>query len=384
MLANAEAPRGVQLQATIAAMVDQPSTCSAGEILASLPTPRVAPFLQAAEGDAEKALDLYTWNARMAGAALEQLAHLEVLLRHAIDTQLAADVDEESVGIPWFLLPPYFSEQRNEIEKVRARLRARQRETRDQIVAGLPFGFWAGWFGSKYEKLWRRALYRSFPNGSGTRKQVTRLVEQVRKFRNRVAHHDSLINIDVGFEMSAVFDLAALIDRRYSEWMRKIDRTDMIGKARPVTPSDTVVVPGGDVWPFYRKSRAYVCQAGRYFRKVKHIAFYYEGKIQCDVPAIKKRYDNVVWSGGEVARLEKSKIPYDRKLAKIIKEGSSGDLKHGVYQVFILSSEDDPAHVRLDAPLRNDLTGKGSAFVNKQRYTSVHQLRFAQDLGDLR
>ena len=37
------------------------------------------PFLDAAEGDADAALDLYAWNARMAGAALEQLSHLEAV-----------------------------------------------------------------------------------------------------------------------------------------------------------------------------------------------------------------------------------------------------------------------------------------------------------------
>ena len=118
-------------------------------VLAGFPQPRLEPFLRAAEGDEAKALDLYVWNTQMAGAALEQISHLEILLRHAIDTQLSKRVREDTRKIPWFLLPPFYSAQSQAIDKVRERLRSEGKETRDQIAAGLSFGFWAGWMGAK-------------------------------------------------------------------------------------------------------------------------------------------------------------------------------------------------------------------------------------------
>lgn len=198
-------------------------------ILEGFSSPRLQPFLTAANGDEAEALKLYAWNTQMAGAALEQLSHLEILLRNAIDTQLSRKVREDNCGIPWFLLPPFSLAQGDVIDAVRGRLRAANRETRDQIVAGLSFGFWSGWLGPKYEELWRQTLYLAFPNGSGKRKDISALAAQVRKFRNRIAHHDSLLNVDAGFEMEAIFRLAEIINKDVAEWMKSVDRTHEVG-----------------------------------------------------------------------------------------------------------------------------------------------------------
>lgn len=109
----------------------------------------------------------------MSGAALEQISHLEVLLRNAIDAQLSISTSEKDRGIPWFLLPPYYDAQAEAIDRVRERLRPLGKETRDQVVVHLSFGFWSGWVGAKYEELWRKSLRFAFPNGSGQRKEVS-------------------------------------------------------------------------------------------------------------------------------------------------------------------------------------------------------------------
>ncbi|KZB82374.1 hypothetical protein AVL48_10700 [Amycolatopsis regifaucium] len=98
------------------------------------------------------------------------------------------------------------------VAAVRERLRPQRKETRHQITARLSFGFWSGLLGPKYEELWRDCLHGAFPNSSGKRKQVAVAVERVRKFRNRLAHHDSTINVDIPFELRQIFDLAAYID----------------------------------------------------------------------------------------------------------------------------------------------------------------------------
>lgn len=89
------------------------------------------PFLLAAGGDEKLALELYAWNAQMSGAALEQISHLEILLRNAIDTQLSESTSETNCGMPWFLLPPYYDTQFEAIDKVRDRLRPLGKETHD-------------------------------------------------------------------------------------------------------------------------------------------------------------------------------------------------------------------------------------------------------------
>lgn len=225
-------------------------------VLSVLPTPRLAPYLRETDGDQAKALELYLWNARVAGAALEQISHLEILLRHSVDRCLRDAARERVGGIPWFLLPEFMNgESEKAVEAVRIRLRPQGRETRDQIVAGLSFGFWSGFFGSKREELWRSELHHVFPNGNGQRKQVSSLVDRIRKFWNRVAHHDSLLRQDVMFEISQIQLLAELIDRDFSEWMRESDRSSEIIAARPVFKKDEVcIVAGRNVWSNYAKA----------------------------------------------------------------------------------------------------------------------------------
>src|SRR5690606_1269151 len=53
-----------------------------GELLS---VPRLYPYLRRSDGDVARALALYEWSARMSAAAFETVAHLEVLLRNAID-----------------------------------------------------------------------------------------------------------------------------------------------------------------------------------------------------------------------------------------------------------------------------------------------------------
>lgn len=73
--------------------------------------------------------------------------------------------------------------------------------------------------GTKYQELWRAAIRHAFPAGDGTRKQVAVLVEAVRKFRNRLAHHDSVLAVDIPFEVSRVHSLAALCGPAIAAWL---------------------------------------------------------------------------------------------------------------------------------------------------------------------
>lgn len=345
----------------------------------AFPKPRMKPFLDATNGKAE-ALKLYAWQSQMAGAALEQISHLEVLLRHPIDTQLSLFMDEEEGKIPWFLLPPFYPAQAEAIDLTRQRLREQKRETRDQIIAGLSFGFWTGWLGAKYEDLWRQSLHAGFPNGSGKRKEIARLVEQIRKFRNRVAHHDSLLNMDVVFEMQAVFELARIIDEDAAKWMKSVDRTQEVGALKPVNPADTVIVPGEEAWEFYEDAHAYICQAGRFFRDVKHLAFYADREIKPEIPQVKARLDNVVWNKSKAMELQGSNDREKRKLGKVMELGLKRSWQEGIYQVFLLTRPGDPKQVTLEHALNNPKSGKSSGFVRKQRYSSIHQLQHAKDV----
>jgi hypothetical protein len=330
-----------------------------------------------------KALALYEWSTRTSAAAFEVVGHIEVLLRNAVDRCLREHFREEQCGIPWFLLPTPGGEHVAEaVAAVRERLRPLRKESRHQIVAGLSFGFWSAILGTRYEELWRDCLHRAFPNSSGKRKQVLVAIERVRKFRNRLAHHDSLINVDVPFEVRQVVELARFINHDAAEWLQRCSNVMEVYAQRPVTVEDTVVVPAKHAWALYEECRAYVCQAGRAFRPVERIAFYADREIKQDVPAVVHRRDNVKWTAEQASRLQASDNRYDRKIANVINT-SSAAWRDGRYQVFLLTSPGDPHHRRLAAALPHEGSGRGSAFVQKQRYVSLHSLETATTTGEL-
>lgn len=310
---------------------------AASDVWGLLSEPRLRPYLERSNGDPAKALELYEWSTRMAATAFETVSHLEVIMRNAIDRELRTHYKEDACGIPWFLLrPPTNDETKATVSTVRDRLRPQGRDTRHQIVAGLSFGFWSGMLGRKYEELWRQVLRRAFSHSPGERKQVAAAVEGVRKFR------------------------------------------------RPHSPIDTVVVPAREAWTFYEQHFAYVCQPGRSFQPVDRVAFYVNQEIKTEVPRILDRRDNVPWTAHQAAAWNASTDRADRKMGAIINAARTAGWSGGLYQVFVLSRPGDPVHRTLGAPIPHSTSGRGSAFVQRQRYVSLHALETAQSTDDLR
>lgn len=325
----------------------------ASAVCGMLSVPRMTPYLDGVAGDERAALALYEWSARMSSAAFVVVGHLEVLLRNALDRCLRDYHREEYCGIPWFLMPSAGGIQVSEaVDVVRERLRPQGKETRDQVIAGLSFGFWSGLLGPKYEELWRNCLHRVFPHGSGRRSQISSALERVRTFRNRLAHHDSMIKVDIPFELRHVVQLAGYISKDASQWlMRSQDEAMAVYAQRPHVLVDTVVVPAKDAWPLYENCRAYVCQAGRAFRVFDRVAFYTDREIKPDVPGVLHRRDNVEWTHEEAERLARSDGRYDRKIAKVIAMTRSASWSSGRYQVFLLTQPGDSRHRRLPAAI---------------------------------
>jgi hypothetical protein len=74
------------------------------------------------------------------------------------------------------------------------------------MVAELNFGFWLSLFHKKYEaKIWQKkgALQTVFSNHINTGlllniKKIRADLENIRKLRNRIFHHEPIVNINLG------------------------------------------------------------------------------------------------------------------------------------------------------------------------------------------
>ena len=150
----------------------------------TLSEPRFAAYLRAAVGDAEVALRLYWWNIEVSAAFYGLLHCLELSLRNALHHQLG--------------------------NRFGPSIRRGVRVDVDDIVAGLPFGFWVSLLsrGAAYDRqLWVPALHRAFPGYSGRREKLHDNLLAMVLFRNRIMHHEPIHHRDLAADHAKIYRL---------------------------------------------------------------------------------------------------------------------------------------------------------------------------------
>lgn len=112
-------------------------------------------------------------------------------------------------------------------------MRERKTPTRGRVVAGLSFGFWRALFDKRYTGLWVSHLHHAFPAGSGDRSEVARLMSNLVPFRNRLAHHETIIGRPIGRHYEEMLELGGLIDPAARDWIDSISRVNAVLGDRP-------------------------------------------------------------------------------------------------------------------------------------------------------
>ncbi len=330
----------------------------------------------------------------MASEAMVSVAQLEVVVRNAIDAQLQLHFKEKERGIPWFTMGWLNERQQNGIDVVSQRLAKEEsdgtlRKTRDQIIAGQNFGFWESLLVASEQNLWDQCLHKAFPYGLGKRNQIQGSLNKIRKFRNKLAHHDSLRQSNVLTEMERIFETAGFVSPLAEKWMRQATRWEEIHSECPVKTKDVVVVAGNVAWEVYKEQPFYVCQAGRHFRDVEYLAFYENSSIRKEVPKIEWIRDDVEWTESHAHQLVDSGNRADKKLGELIlwslNEGAHYGWGYEKYKVFKLTRVGNhySGHMSLRDDLPHATSGRGSAFTQRQRYVSKRSLVVAKTTLDL-
>jgi hypothetical protein len=353
-------------------------------------------FRVAANHDHDVTRRLYEWNATASGAFLELLSYLEVILRNAVDSELATLEVPPTARVQsdrgwWFSSPTFLAEpELKKFETARSHIRDPEKFNRDKVLSSLTFSFWQSIFGGAYEELFRhhsRKAFSAAPNGF-QRKDVSRRLDALRLLRNKVAHHQPIHDYPLEEQFEQALELREWTDPRACEWVRDLSTIPAILAERPIAIDSLVmVVPAKLAWELYGEVNAYVCQPGRYFRQVSHVGFYLEGAIQPEVAKVLDRQDDVPWTSSEVGRLMGTRDPRDRRLADIIKQSRARGWVEDRYQVFFLTAPDASGradgHVTLERAISNTRTGRGSAWVQRQRYVTVAALLAARNTSDL-
>lgn len=185
------------------------------ELVAAISKERFATYLRFAEGDRRRALQLYAHNANLGSAFYWPLQALEITLRNAANDAMTVDY-----GIHWFDGPQLAQPQRDAVTAAKYKLRwVAGAHPPGRIVAELSFGFWVALFARGYEEsLWRTVLHRCF-DPVPVRKQLHKQLNQLRRLRNRIAHHEPILSLDLPSRYEAIISVITMLSPATAEWV---------------------------------------------------------------------------------------------------------------------------------------------------------------------
>lgn len=199
---------------------------------ASLSDPRFQTYLTKANGDQQYAFALYLYNARLAKAFLFPLNVAEVTLRNAVDETLV-----KGFGPDWHVDSTLRTRILNDksLDALGRAISKAGSNDRGKVIAELAFDFWSNLFRPEYHELWRTKANIAFPSldhGQG-RKEIQKLVKEINRLRNRVAHHEHILNINPPDTQSKINQLIGLRCPVTVDWMRHHSTVNIVMRSKP-------------------------------------------------------------------------------------------------------------------------------------------------------
>ena len=207
------------------------------EFMNSLSCERFSTYLDSADGNQAIALRDCAWNTAISAAFYGPLQCLEIALRNAMHRELS-----KKYGLEWFenCDAGLNKGARKKIQeaKITARYHNGSMIEVPKVVAVLSFGFWVSLIDSgrrfdsdgnahcDYEEtLWRPALHLAFP-AFLTRKKAHNPLNYLRKFRNRIAHHEPIFKRHLSRDHERILEITGWISPETAAWIRHHSRVE--------------------------------------------------------------------------------------------------------------------------------------------------------------
>jgi hypothetical protein len=185
---------------------------------------RLKKYLALCNGDLSDALGRYERNNRLSEAFYTPLQCVEICLRNTIHFRMG-----EAYGSDWMTngAAPLLEASAKMVEEAVVELRKdTDWPSNDAIVSELKFAFWIGLLGNGYDAtVWRIALYDGFSIGGRRKRRVVHArFNAIRRFRNRVAHHEPIIEKDVEVVHSEIIEALGWMCADTSAWAKHVSR----------------------------------------------------------------------------------------------------------------------------------------------------------------
>ncbi|KFI52219.1 hypothetical protein BBIA_0514 [Bifidobacterium biavatii DSM 23969] len=210
---------------------------------------RMDTYVRSAQATDCDAIDLYVWNGRISKALLEDIAHVEVLLRNFISVRLAKACGHDD----WYKDDERFrfnsSRTRrfeNSITEIEQQIRhAGKQVTPGRVIADMSLGSWCFLLSSRLEQtVWkslRDPANGGMPNYQPRKRAIFEShVKMMRDLRNRLSHQEHIV-LDAFADENRYLDeqyanldwIARSIDPKAADWIRSQSRVPLLRSLRP-------------------------------------------------------------------------------------------------------------------------------------------------------
>lgn len=211
-------------------------------VTAIISNPRISTYERATGGKKPnnlEALDLYAWNADVSGALLIPLHVCEVAIRNAVAEAIENVYGDRwpwSVGFERSLPNPHHVySPKKDLFNTRSK-----EQTTGKVIPELKFAFWQSIFTSRHhQRFWNPYLESLFPNMDSTlsiedrRKLIYNELEQIRRLRNRIAHHEPIFTRNLTDDYQKILSLVGYRCAVTAKWLDEHQRAVEIISKKP-------------------------------------------------------------------------------------------------------------------------------------------------------
>ena len=194
---------------------------------------RFGTYLTHSAGDEELAWRLYEWNLEVSSALMTPLNMLEVTLRNRL-----YEAGARPFGSNWLTTSTHLrAADRGTVTDACEYLKRRNAPVNPgAVIAELAFGLWVGLLANHYDQtLWRQGLHRAFVRGA-SRPYLHDQLDRVRTLRNRIAHHEHLLNRDLQADLARIDMVLDSLDHEVAAWVKGLPHAAKVIAERPPTP----------------------------------------------------------------------------------------------------------------------------------------------------
>lgn len=181
----------------------------------SLPAGRIRQFMRVAGHDPVRAQALHNWNEEIGSALFRPLQKFELALRARIPTAFEAIYGHDWYRDPGFRKTAALADRNSIAESIKRLMADGVAIDSEAIMSKASFGFCVGLLRPIYNPdVWSKELHRTFPALPATegRSGLASIASHAAWLRNRIDHHEPLVELDLSLSHSKILKALGWID----------------------------------------------------------------------------------------------------------------------------------------------------------------------------